>query len=61
MTVYEFFEYCASLFVMIEIYSTSRKRTVFCGTMFEMEHSEYYDSEMTSFEVDGDKLIINIK
>lgn len=61
MTVYEFLQYCASLFVMIDIYSARRERTVFCGTMFELEHSKYYDSEMTSFEVDGDKLIINIK
>lgn len=60
MTIYEFLEYCASLFVMIEIYSVSRKQTVFCGTMFEIEHSEYYNSKMTSFEVDGDNLIINI-
>lgn len=60
MTIYEFLEYCASLFVQIEIWSNKKNKTVLRGTMFEIEHSEYYNSRMTSFEVDGDNLIINI-
>lgn len=60
MTVYEFCERCVNPFTVAEIWSNEKNKTVFCGTVDEAEHCEYYLSEVTSFEVEDNKIIINI-
>lgn len=60
MTVYEFCELCATMFIKIKIWSCEKKEYVFEDFIENMKQSEYSSYEINYFEVD-DELILNIE